>query len=221
VSAPDATPFQGFPVAALDFYDDLEADNSKAWWEAHRSTYADCVRGPMVALADALADEFGEPKVFRPYRDVRFRKDKTPYKTGQGAFLTVAAGVGYYVQVNAGGLLTGAGWRPGDEGVARYREAVAGPRGAQLATAVRAVEKAGFTVDGDRLKTRPRGVPPGHPREELLRHRSLFARRDHGAPAWLDTPETLDRVRADWQQLRPLVQWFAQHLADAPDRDGG
>ena len=94
---------------------------------------------------------------------------------------------------------------------------MAGPRGEQLATAVRAVERAGFAIDGDRLKTRPRGVEPGHPREELLKHRSLFARHDHGAPEWLASAEALDRVRADWTALRPLVQWFAQHLADAPE----
>ena len=83
--------FTGFPVAALDFYDDLEMDNTKSFWEAHKAVYADSVAAPMKALTAALEPEFGAPKVFRPYRDVRFAKDKTPYKTHQGAFVGVAS----------------------------------------------------------------------------------------------------------------------------------
>lgn len=93
--------FTGFPVAALDFYDDLEADNSKAFWAAHKAVYDDCVRGPMLALLAELEEEFGEGKAFRPYRDVRFSKDKLPYKTHQGGFASVAQSVGYYVEINA------------------------------------------------------------------------------------------------------------------------
>ncbi|MGZ4617118.1 MAG: DUF2461 domain-containing protein [Actinomycetes bacterium] len=207
------TAFTGIPVAALDFYDDLESDNSKAWWDAHKTTYDESVRAPMIALADELAAEFGEAKIYRPHRDVRFSKDKTPYKTHQGAFVTAAEGVGFYVQVDAAGLMTAAGWRPRDQPVPQYREAVAGPAGAELERLVAAATAAGFVIDGDRLATRPRGVAPGHPREELLRHKTLFARRSWGDPDWLSTPETVTRVRADWRVLRPLVQWFADHVA--------
>ena len=82
--------FTGFPVAALDFYDDLEMDNTKSFWESHKHVWKESVEAPMKALMAALEPEFGTAKVFRPYRDVRFAKDKTPYKTHQGAF--VAAG---------------------------------------------------------------------------------------------------------------------------------
>jgi uncharacterized protein (DUF2461 family) len=73
--------FTGFPLAALDFYDDLEMDNTKAFWTAHKDVYETAVRAPMAALVAALEPEFGPAKVYRPYRDVRFAKDKTPYKT--------------------------------------------------------------------------------------------------------------------------------------------
>ena len=86
----ETTQFAGFPVAALDFYDDLEVDNTKSFWTAHKQVYDECVKAPMTAFCAALESEFGPAKVFRPYRDVRFAKDKTPYKTHQGAF--VAAG---------------------------------------------------------------------------------------------------------------------------------
>jgi len=76
--------FTGIPVAALDFYEDLENDNSKAFWTAHKDVYDEQVKAPLVALAAALGPEFGDGKFFRPYRDIRFAKDKTPYKTHQG-----------------------------------------------------------------------------------------------------------------------------------------
>ena len=89
--------FNGFPVSALDFYDDLELDNTKSFWETHKHIYQASVRAPMVALTEALADEFGTAKIFRPYRDVRFSKDKTPYKTHQGAFVVASPATGWYV----------------------------------------------------------------------------------------------------------------------------
>ena len=69
--------FNGFPESALDFYDDLEMDNTKSFWEAHKAVYIEAVKAPMTALTDELAPEFGTPKVFRPFRDVRFAKDKS------------------------------------------------------------------------------------------------------------------------------------------------
>ena len=86
--------FTGFPVAALDFYDDLELDNTKSFWASHNHVYEESVRGPMLALTAALAPEFGQAKVFRPYRDVRFAKDKTPYKDHQGAFVETGPSTG-------------------------------------------------------------------------------------------------------------------------------
>jgi uncharacterized protein (TIGR02453 family) len=210
--------FGGIPLAALDFYEDLEADNSKAWWTAHRSTYDDCVRAPMTALAGELEAEFGPAVLFRPHRDVRFSKDKSPYKTHQGAFVPTRDGVGYYVQVSAAGLLTAAGWHPRGEQVLRFREAVTSPAGAELDDLVRALTSDGFALQGDRLATRPRGMTPGHPREHLLRHKSLTLDRDWGAPDWLPTPETADRVRDDWRRLRPLVEWLDQHVGPGESR---
>jgi uncharacterized protein (DUF2461 family) len=77
--------FTGFPDEGLVFYEGLEADNSKTYWTRSKDVYESCVRGPMQALVEALAGEFGPAKLFRPYRDVRFSNDKTPYKTHQGA----------------------------------------------------------------------------------------------------------------------------------------
>ena len=77
-----------FDDAAFAFYEGLRADNSKTYWTANKSVYERAVREPMRALLDDLAPVFdAEPALFRPYRDVRFSKDKSPYKTHQGGFL--------------------------------------------------------------------------------------------------------------------------------------
>ena len=117
------TPFTGIPVAALDFYEDLEADNSKSFWTEHKHVYEQSVRAPLEALAAELADEFGEAKLFRPYRDVRFSKDKTPYKTQQGAWFGESS---LYVAVSAAGLFVAGGyWDTASDQVERMRRAVA------------------------------------------------------------------------------------------------
>ncbi len=154
--------FTGFPVAALDFYEDLEADNSKAFWAAHKAVYDDCVRGPMLALLAELEPEFGTGKAFRPYRDVRFSKDKAPYKTHQGGFVQTAPGVGFYVQVDAAGLVVAGGFYAGSSAqVAAYRTAVDDERrGAQLEKLLRKLRRDGFEIGGAQLKTRPRGDRP-------------------------------------------------------------
>ncbi|WP_141014591.1 DUF2461 domain-containing protein [Nocardioides sambongensis] len=206
--------FEGFPVAALDFYDDLEVDNTKSFWEAHKATYLEQVRAPMTALTDELAREFGSAKVFRPYRDVRFAKDKTPYKTHQGAFVGVTSACGWYVEVAAPGVRVGAGvYEASGDRLAALREAMADDRtGPQLAKILRGLERAGFEVTGDRLKTAPRGYEKDHPRIELLRMRTVLGMRSYGFEPFVHTPELLDRVRADWRALRPLVNWLSDAL---------
>lgn len=207
--------FTGFPAAALDFYDDLEIDNSKAFWDAHKSLYTDAVLAPMRALTGALESEFGAAKVFRPYRDVRFSRDKTPYKTHQGAFVGKADESGYYIEISARGVRVGAGfYHASPDRLAGFREAVlADGSGRQLSRIVNRLRSAGFEIGGDRLKSRPRGVDPDHPRLELLRHRSLFAGRMLGFDPVIHSADLVDVVRSDWQRLRPLVDWVVRHTA--------
>ena len=210
----DAIPgstFAGFPEAALDFYDDLEVDNTKSYWEAHRAVYEQAVKAPMVALTTALEPEFGSAKVFRPYRDVRFAKDKTPYKEHQGAFVAAGPATGWYVEISARGVRTGAGFYDADsERLATFRQAIDDDRtGRELERLLARLEKDGWQVGGDRLKTAPRGWTTDHPRIGLLRHRSLTVGRSHGFAPVIHTPELLDLVRDDWRALRPVVEWVA------------
>ena len=79
--------FTGFGKGAIAFYDDLAANNTREWWLANKARYEDEVRRPMEELLQDVADEFGEAKLFRPNRDTRFSKDKTPYKTNIAAVI--------------------------------------------------------------------------------------------------------------------------------------
>ena len=139
--------FTGFPVAALDFFDDLEVDNTKSFWEKHKHVYEESVKAPMTALIDALGKEFApdeqSAKIFRPYRDVRFAKDKTPYKTHQGAFVRVADATGWYVELSPRGVRTGGGFYHAEAPrLAALREAIAHDTyGAELEKIVRGLER--------------------------------------------------------------------------------
>jgi uncharacterized protein (TIGR02453 family) len=202
--------FQGFSDEALGFYEGLEADNSKVYWSAHRQVWEEEVRAPMLALLAELAAEFGGAHVFRPHRDVRFSADKSPYKTAFGA----ATEAGGYVQLSARGLFVAAGyWQTAGDQVARFREAVADEKtGPALAAVVDALEAAGYEISGTRLKTHPRGYDPDHPRLRLLRHKTLTAHRELGAPPWLHTPQALNRVAEAWRAMRPLSRWLDDHV---------
>jgi uncharacterized protein (TIGR02453 family) len=206
--------FEGFPAEAFGFYERLEADNSRRFWDEHKSEYQTYVREPVHALVDELEPEFGPATVFRPHRDIRFSADKSPYKTYQGAFVERLAGTGFYLQVSADGLLASGGFHShAPDQVERYRGAVgAEATGEQLAAIVTRLQEGGLSIGGDRLKTRPRSVAGDHPRLELLRHRSLTASRDWPAGPALHDRQALSLVRQTWAQLVPLCDWLCEHV---------
>lgn len=208
------TAFGGFSDRAVEFYAELAADNSKEFWAGHKAVYESEVRDPMRALVAELEPDFGPATVFRPHRDIRFSKDKTPYKTAQGAVLGTGPGIGYYVQLDARGLLAGGGYHShGPDQVARYREAVDREvTGTALAGILAELREGGFEIGGPQLKTRPRGFDADHPRIELLRYTSLTAVRTFGTPAWLASRKVLDVVRATWRGVAGLAGWIASNV---------
>ncbi len=207
--------FDGFPEAALDFYDDLELDNTKSFWQAHKAVYDEAVAAPMKALTAALEPEFGAAKIFRPYRDVRFAKDKAPYKTHQGAYIATGPSTGYYVQVGAPGVMVGVGFYEASSArLAVIREAMADKaHGAQLEEILSDLEEAGWKRGGETLKTAPRGYDVDHPRIALLRHKSLTVGREYGFDPVIHSAALVDRVREDWRAATPFLDWVAAHGA--------
>ena len=208
-------PMPGIPIAAVDFYAELEYNNDRTWWAGHAKTWERSVRDPLLRLTEALAEEFGPAKLFRPHRDTRFSADKSPYKTHQGATVLTHSFMGYYVQVSATGLMTGGGWyHAAADQLARYREAVADDPGEALAALVDGLESGGYELGGETLVRAPRGYPADHPRLGLLRHKALTVGRHHGVPAWLDSDELAARVREDWRAYRGVIEWLGAHVGD-------
>jgi uncharacterized protein (TIGR02453 family) len=211
--------FRGWPVEALEFYDELEADNSKAFWLRNKQVYERLVRAPMEELLAELEPDWGEGRIFRPYRDVRFSRDKSPYKTHIGA--TIGAG---YVQLSAAGLAVGCGmWEMARDQLERYREAVDADRsGTDLTSLVADARSDGLEVMGhDTLKTAPRGYPKDHPRIELLRYKGIVAWQDWPAAAWLGTRRAKDRVVGFLERSRPLDAWLQVNVGPSTLPDPG
>lgn len=205
--------FKGWPDRALHFFEGLEADNSKAYFMDHKQVYDDDVKAPMDALLADLGPEFGETKLFRPYRDTCFSRDKSPYKTA------IAARIGDgYVQLSADGLLAGAGWyHMSPDQLTRYRDAVVddGP-GPTLQDIVDTLRGTGLEVTAmETLKTAPRGYPRDHARIELLRHKGVVAMKAWPPAAWLGTAAAKKRVVEVFRAAAPLLSWLDGHVGPA------
>ena len=151
--------FTGFPPGGLTFYERLGADNNKAFWQANKPTFESDVQSPMRELCAEL-DEFGPFHLFRPYNDVRFAKNRPPYKDHQGAYGEREGGAGYYLHLGADGLFCGAGYYSmAKDQLERFRAAVDDDRtGAQIEKACADLTKKGFDIGAmSELKTAPRG----------------------------------------------------------------
>ena len=203
--------FRGWPVEAIEFFEGLEADNSKTYWQAHRDVYERAVKAPMEELLAELAPEFGAPKLFRPHRDVRFSKDKTPYKTNIAALVGEVG----YVSLSAEGLGAGAGMvHLAPDQLERYRAAVADEgSGPALAEIVAGLRRLGHECGPhEALKTAPRGYPRDHPRIELLRAKGLVLWHQWPVGAWLGTAKAKSRVAEVIRAAGPLHRWLSQHV---------
>jgi uncharacterized protein (TIGR02453 family) len=211
--------FRGWKVEALEFFEGLQADNSKAYWQKHKDVYDELVRAPMDELLAELEPEWGEGRVFRPYRDIRFSKDKSPYKTN------IAASVGGgYIHLSVEGLAAGSGmWEMAPDQLERYRAAVDDEKaGRELTKRATAARAKGLEVMGhDELKTAPKGYPKDHPRIEFLRYKGLVTWREWPAGPWLGTKRAKDRLVEFLRDSKPITAWLDRNVgpSSSPMRD--
>ncbi|MDW3216617.1 MAG: DUF2461 domain-containing protein [Ilumatobacteraceae bacterium] len=206
--------FRGIPVEVIQFYDRLEADNSKTFWDTKKHIHRDVVKATATALAEEL-DEFGPFHLFRPHNDLRFSKNKPPYKTHQGAYGESEGGAGHYFQISAGGLMCGTGYYAmAKDQLLRFREAVvADHTGAEIAEIVAGLTKRRYTIGAiGELKTAPRGFDKHHPRIELIRRKGLMASKDFGAPKWIHTKQAAAKIREVWDAAGDMNAWLDAHV---------
>ncbi len=204
--------FAGFGPEVIEFYRGLAADNSREYFQHHKAIYDDQIRTPMLALLNELEDEFGPGKAYRPNRDVRFSTDKSPYKTHQGGYVGTGPACGWYTEISGDGVMIGGGFYHAEsERLVRLRKKMAGKPGAQLEQILAELQSNEWIIEGERLKTAPRGYAKDHPRIELLRYKSItpMIMADDEV---VHRRELLDQVRDKWRELRPLVEWLTEGL---------
>jgi uncharacterized protein (TIGR02453 family) len=227
--------FAGFRPAALGFFRQLKRRNSRPWFESHREIYEQEVRRPLqalveevdVALARTAPEIVGDPKrsIFRIHRDIRFSKDKSPYKThaacwfyhldaGRGVGSEIQGGAGFYFQLAPGECLLGAGvWMPPRLSLARIRDALT-----QEPEAFEAIVLApgfrrrfGSLDDEAMLKRLPRGFPENHRAARWLRYQSFTVGRALTESQAL-SPRLGTMLARDFNALTPLVRWLNHAL---------
>lgn len=221
-----------FTSATLSFLRGLARNNAKPWFEAHRAEYEDHVRGPMRELIEEmdarlarLAPEMvGDPKrsMFRIYRDIRFSRDKSPYKTHAACWFyhrdassgvggeAEGGGAGFYAHIEPGRSMVGAGiWMPPRPLLRRLREAIA-ERATGFERIVRDrafVRRYGGLDDELILKRMPRGFAETHPAARWLRYQSFTAGRML-RDAEATSPRLPVLLETDFAGLLPLVRWL-------------
>jgi len=235
-------PFRGFRPAALSFLRALKKNNNREWFEEHRDEFVRDVSDPMKALIEELdvrfaklAPEFvGDPKrsMFRIYRDVRFSKDKSPYKThaalwiyhrapGRGVGKEIDGGAGFYVHLEPNASLIAAGlWMPPRPSLAKVREHFSEDLTGwkRAVTAAPVVKRFGGLVDdepGILLKRLPRGFDEGHSAEKWLRYNSFTMHRSC-TDAQMLSPKLVETVMKDFALLVPMCRWLNRALGYLP-----
>ncbi len=230
-SAP-APPFAGFAKDAPRFFHELAAEMSREWFTAHKAEYERLWVAPMTALlaevGAGLAASYpglplAAPKLFRIHRDVRFGKDKTPYKTHCAGVISIGAGpimesgAALYLSLGLEEYAGGGFYGFIPEQLARWRKAVVAERtGQELATALATATKDGLTLGAQEVLVRvPRGLDPEHPRAELLRHKGCVL----GFPAiprgLIHKPAFAGWLIEQATRAAPVVRWLARHTAGA------
>jgi len=221
--------FTGFSDAAFGFLHDLERHNDKKWFEAHRSTYEEELLEPSMAFIEAIGPLLAkfspavraEPKIggsmMRIHRDIRFSKDKRPYKDHLDMMFRVGSAKtspGYWFRLTSSELILGAGKHMLDKPeLERYRKAVGDDRsGGELAKIAAKEARAGFELGGEHYKRVPAGFADDHPREALLRHAGVTVGTEMDVPPEARTPTFPAFCTAHYKKMAPLVDWLATNV---------
>lgn len=206
----------------LTFTRALKRHNNREWFLAHRAEY-DAARECFETFVEVLIETLRKPEklgdlspadcVFRIYRDVRFAKDKTPYKPLMSAYVAPggrkATRLGYYVHVEPGNSFVGGGFhQPEPQQIGAFRDAIAADaRPFKRITSSAAFAKRFGSVRGERLKTFPRGYAKDHPEIELLRMTSVTVMQPF-TDAQVASPGFLKATLAACEAMKPFLTWL-------------
>ena len=214
-----ALEFTGFPKAAIDFLRELESNNHRDWFTAHKSRYEQHLKRPFEALASDLEPELGSAKVFRIYNDVRFAKGKPPYKTHGSVVFENRFGLVHYVHLEKEHLFVATGMHAMlPDQIKRFLDAAIDPKhGARLAKAVKNAESDGLEIGGEVLKTVARGYPKDHSNARFLRHKGLTTSVRFELAPWMHEPAAVDRMRDVFARSAEVNEWLVKHVGRSED----
>jgi uncharacterized protein (TIGR02453 family) len=220
-------PFDGFPADTRVFLRSLARNNNREWFEKNKRRYEESVKEPMLALLGSLAlrvkkidpDLAIEPRssMYRIYRDIRFSKDKTPYKTHVAAAFTFSGldrkyDAGYYFHVSPAEVGVGGGmYMPSGPALKNLRAAID-----RDSSALRSIlkhpkfKKLFGELYGESLTRVPQGYEKEHPDADLLKRKQFFCWADLDAGI-VEGPEFEDVLMKHFEAMTPLVKYLAQH----------
>ncbi|AKU93562.1 hypothetical protein AKJ09_00226 [Labilithrix luteola] len=220
--------FDGFADAGGKFFKALAKHNDREWFAAHKQEFEEGWNAPMKLLLGEVRDaidrsfahcDLGEPKVFRIFRDVRFSKDKSPYKTNIGGVIPLQrtgksvtdVPMALYFQVGATETFAAAGhYMMGPESLARYRAAIDdNARGKELEKLLAKLDKKGFPARSyESVKRVPKGYEPDHPREDLIRRKGLVVMFPALPKGILTSSKLTKRLADGCKAAAPFVEWL-------------
>jgi uncharacterized protein (TIGR02453 family) len=225
-------PFPGFPSQALRFLEDLERNNEREWFQAHKDHYLEHVLAPAQEFVFALGERLktisegitydtrtnGSGSIMRIYRDLRFSKDKRPYNTRLRLFFWEGErkkmeNPGFFLRIDPSGVELYAGThRFVKPFLTAYREAVADDQlGTELEATIRTLTDAGpYVIGGQHYKRVPRGYDADHPRADLLRYNGLHAHSPAISPELITAPELVDVCFEHLRNMAPLHHWLVK-----------
>lgn len=227
--------FDGFPTTTLQFFANLKANNNREWFNEHRTTFDRDVIEPAQAfiltlggLLQTLHPGFGfdtrtngSGSLFRIYRDIRFSKDKTPYKTHLGMKFWLGRNPkktenpGFYVGIGSEGAGVYAGmWRFTKPMLQKYRQTVDDPEhGAYLQDVLDRLSADGYETGKLHYKRIPRGFDPDHPNADLLKRNAIHAAKPEIPPAVVTSPDFVPTCFEHCMAMWPIVEWLHEHVA--------
>ena len=229
-------PFSGFSRQSFQFFTELIENNNREWFLDNKARYERHVIEPAQGFISSLGTRLsklapgtrfdtranGQGSIFRIYRDVRFSKDKTPYKTHLGVLFwhgdrkKKVENPSWYFALDGNGAMFFAGLHTfGKDALDAYRRAVAGRAGSSLAKQIESLKAAGYIIDGESYKRVPRGFDPEHPRANLLRHSGLGIKSPKLLKKEITSAALLDACEERARNTLPVVRWLSRHVAKA------
>lgn len=224
------TEFKGFPAETIRFLGELADNNNRPWFNQNKPRYEEWVLEPALDFISAMGPRLERvtpnftaiPKrvggsLMRVYRDTRFSRDKTPYKTNIGIQFRHELGKdvhapGFYVHIDPDSCFLGVGmWHPASGPLGMIRDRIVEDPDAWLAARDNRGFRRRFEPSGDSLKRAPRGYPPEHPYVEDLKRKDIIAVAEFGFDAAADAGFA-DRVAADFAAARPFMAFLCGAL---------